>query len=192
MSADSVWNAYIDEHGEEPANYNQLMSFSKSNKKVKKLSFKEAVNTFNNNHGNGRIQGGYDYYGGDEQQPISPKQPVEDDGFEYIDDDGGHTLYDIVVTSPKSKKSKRNKPAPPPAPKRKTSNKSKPETNEPVLIATNSIKDGQQPTHLMAPSCSAFDGILYHTLISRMCTYNTTMTHRRCWNKQVTEGEERR
>lgn len=52
-----AWNAYYDEYGHEPSNFNQLQNYAKGKQNLENLNFQTAKDTFNNNKGKGRING---------------------------------------------------------------------------------------------------------------------------------------
>ena len=109
-----AWNAYYDEYGHEPSNYNQLQNYAKGNPNLENLNFKTAVDTFNNNKGNGRINGveppsssnnlappaaqdtvpsdteneDDEYYEDGDYEYYDEQQPENDDNYEYYEDDG--------------------------------------------------------------------------------------------------------
>merc|ERR1740116_627511 len=96
-----------------------------------------------------------------------PQQQQEEE-YEYYEANDGYPETQIEdAGSAKPISPKRKKPAPPPKRPNHAVLPSTDDTAQPAMIGTNSppiAKDGQAPTHLMAPSntsisISAFDGV---------------------------------
>ena len=96
MSAGELaWNAYYDEFGHEPANYNQLQNYAKGNSNLDNLNFKSARDTFNTNKGNGRIDGVEPPTANNLVPPSQEVVPsdTENEEAEYYED-GDYEYYD--------------------------------------------------------------------------------------------------
>eukprot|EP01083_Nonionella_stella_P156382 506369_1 len=157
----TIWNAYYDTFGREPASASQLQSFSRSNANVTPLAFKNASNLFKLNKGKGHIAIPSSASSPKKSVPSStPSKRVPSKPPRKPSPPSKQTQKNTTSKSPKPKQS---------IPSKATITKPKPKPNKPKKLTqhkTKSIKQTKpQPSTIRSSLNNDYSDPLLHSML---------------------------